>query len=164
MSSDNVSPLYDYFPTGSGTSGESEESKYVEQLVEDFACDASQANSINTKEKVIDELKQLYVDRSSPNWDAYDAAPLKAGALMNAVKFIQALKSVYPLPEISADPDGDISLEWIKKDKILSLSLGCTNIICYAAIYGENKKSDGVEIFDGDITEDLEYLVKRIYK
>ncbi len=101
------------------------------------------------KAKAIEELNQLALDCSQPNWDGYDAVPISMGALVNAEAFIRALPSNLPLPEFCPEPDGSISVDWIvSRLQLLSLSISGSNRIAYAWLDGTDK-GHAVARFDG---------------
>jgi hypothetical protein len=59
------------------------------------------------------------------NWDGAGAKAASPAAVRTAEDLIRTLPPALPLPEISCDPDGAVSLDWIPSGtRILSLSAG----------------------------------------
>jgi hypothetical protein len=58
-------------------------------------------------------------------------------AYINAKLFLESLPSTAPFPEVSADPDGDVSLDWsFSPGKALSVSIGPTGRCTFAWMRG----------------------------
>ena len=72
--------------------------------------------------------------------------------LLQAERFLRAIPVDWPLPEVTTDPDGAISLDWIASlDRVFTVSVGQGNRLAFAWIDGE-KSGCGVEVFDGQST------------
>ncbi len=92
------------------------------------------------KLEAIEALKSLAYECSEEGWDGYGALPINDGAFQVTKQFIRALPAGFPMPEISCEPDGMISLDWINgKNRILSLSVGNKNRIAFAWLDGIDK-------------------------
>lgn len=85
------------------------------------------------------ELSEAAREAEVPNWDGYDAVPVKHEAMAFALGFLECLPLEYPLAEISIDPDGDVCLEWSHAKRTLSISIDEHGTIRYAAIAGESE-------------------------
>jgi hypothetical protein len=54
-----------------------------------------------------------------------------------AAKFIQALPTTVPVPDVSADPDGEVDLLWqMEPMRTISVSVGPNGRLTYAALIG----------------------------
>ena len=96
----------------------------------------------------ISVLVELYNECSTPGWDGTDADPICPATLDQAVRFIQAIPEDLPMPEISAEMDGAISMDWMhSRRRRLSISVGSTDRLAYAWLDG-TRKGHGVERFD----------------
>lgn len=63
--------------------------------------------------------------------------------------FLCALPDRCPLPEITLEPDGAISLDWIQsRDRLFSVSVGQSSRLAFAWVDGVDS-GHGVECFDG---------------
>ncbi len=56
--------------------------------------------------------KETYQECSEEGWDGYGARPVTQETYDEAVRFLGALPSWLPTPEIVPEPDGDIGFEW----------------------------------------------------
>jgi hypothetical protein len=90
-----------------------------------------------TAKHAIAELRRLELEASRPNWDGYGALPLDPRSAEQAFRFIQALPTTVPVPDVSADPDGEVDLLWqIDPKNTISVSVGPTGQLTYAALIG----------------------------
>jgi len=70
-------------------------------------------------------------------------------SVLLAEQFVRVLPNAIPLPEFSIDPDGSISLDWIKaRNQIFSLSVGANSRLAFAWLNGTDK-GHAVARFDG---------------
>ena len=102
-------------------------------------------------DEAAESLLELYKDCSEPNWDGYGANPVSKDSISEALEFIQLLPSSFPIPQILAEPSGEIGLEWYKDKKmIFAISFNGNGMITYAGIFG-SKKIHGEEYFGDSI-------------
>ena len=101
------------------------------------------------KAAALAELAALAAECSAPGWDGGDAAAIDPVAIISARRFVRALPEGTPLPEFTAEPDGAVSLDWIKsRCRLFSLSIGRGNRLACAWIDGTDR-GHGVARFDG---------------
>lgn len=106
------------------------------------------------------EINDLYDECSIKNWDGYGARPLYRSLRKVIEKFLKVLPQNIPAPEVTPEPDGEVSLEWYyAKDEIFSISIGRKNRLAYAAIDGE-RRSSGIEVFKDTIPKSLIFQLK----
>lgn len=87
-----------------------------------------------TKE-VIRKLNNIYEGCSQPNWDGYGAKPIDLETYYQSERFINCLPDDIPYPEVTPDPDGEVSFEWFKSShKIFSVSIGRNGELSYTGI------------------------------
>ena len=68
-----------------------------------------------------------------------------------------------PIPDISADPDGDISLEWRKEHRFtFVVSINGQGLISYAGLFGKNK-IHGTEYFGQEMPPSIIFNLRRLY-
>jgi hypothetical protein len=92
------------------------------------------------KAAALDQLEQLAAECSEQGWDGYDAQPVSGIAKLNAEHFIRMLPDRFPLPEFSAEPDGSISLDWIKsRNSVFTLSIGDNDRVAFAWLDGTDR-------------------------
>lgn len=94
----------------------------------------------DNKARLLESLRELVEDCSECNWDGYGASAVNAAAVANAESFIRALPDRLKVPDLSIDPDGDISFDWIPDiTKTLTLSVNGSNRLAYAWIDGTDR-------------------------
>lgn len=122
-------------------------------------------SSVSTPDRrtsVINALLQLNTECSTEGWDGYQAAPVGQCALNNAYSFFKTLNPNIPAPELSPEPDGEIALEWYgDNNSVISISIGDSDVINYAAIFPDKNKLNGTESLNG---ENKELIEKHIYR
>ena len=102
------------------------------------------------KSVAISQIVFLANECAETGWDGDEAAPIDPMAILTAVEFIRALPNYVPLPEFAPEPDGSLSLDWIRScSRLFSLSIGSTNRLAYAWLDGSDK-GHGVARFDGE--------------
>lgn len=57
------------------------------------------------------QLYELLQECESPNWDGYDAQPISFETFEKAKRFITELPWGIPPPDVSAEPDGEVTFE-----------------------------------------------------
>jgi hypothetical protein len=101
------------------------------------------------KATALSRLAALAAECGEQGWDGQDAAAIDPMALLSATRFVRALPDEMPLPEFAPEPDGSISLDWIRsRNRLFSLSIGHSNRLAYAWLDGADK-GHGVARFDG---------------
>lgn len=134
-------------PTLPQPRGFSDEARFAERLVERGTEGPIRMGQL----ECIHALSKALVECSVEDWDGYGATPMDLGTYVNVLEFLEAMPSHWPVPELSVEPDGDVSLEWIvEQERMLSISLGSTNRLSYAAMFGENT-AYGTEYFTDEI-------------
>jgi hypothetical protein len=106
-------------------------------------------------EHALSELNDVLVEAAEAGWNGYGAKPLQTEAYINAKRFLEALPTTAPVPEVSADQDGEISLDWIfERGKALSISIGANGRCSYAWIRGR-RISRGTDWLDDEIPSSI---------
>lgn len=101
------------------------------------------------KAGAISLLRALAKECSRENWDGYGATAIDPQAILIAEDFIRALPRRIPLPEFAPEPDGSVSLDWIRsQNHLFSISVNNTGRLAFAWIDGSDK-GHGVANFDG---------------
>jgi hypothetical protein len=63
-----------------------------------------------------------------------------------ALNFTMLLPKSLPIPEVAADPDGEISFDWIgTTGKMFSVSIGADGRLSYAGRFSDTSKIHGME-------------------
>lgn len=142
----------------------SDEGRFVAKMVVDLRSALRGAISLSpAKGRNIDPLLETFAETSAQGWDGYEARPVVNATVNKAWQFIQTLPAHLPDPEISADPDGDIALDWMEsRDRMLSVSIRDNGDLHYAGVFGRSKVH-GVDSFDDAIPEVLLQAIARVY-
>lgn len=113
-------------------------------------------------EEAFQSLNELYRECSEANWDGYGAKPVSVDSIHEAFKFCQMIPS-FPMPQMLAEPSGEIGLEWYKDKKmIFVISFNGKEMITYAGIFGSNK-IHGTEYFSDSIPSVIIENLRRLY-
>lgn len=114
-------------------------------------------------EEASKSLNEIYKECSVANWDGYGANPVSKDSVLEALKFVNLLSSSFPMPQILAEPSGEIGLEWYKdKRMVFAISFNGKGRITYAGIFGSNK-IHGTEYFGDSIPSRITDNLRRLY-
>ena len=112
----------------------------------------------------IDELGEVYLEAVEPGWDGYGAQPISEQVLENAVAFLCALPPDLPMPEVSADAQGDIHFEWsVNSYRTLSVSISPAGLLSYAGLFGPSR-TRGLELLTGGIPHSIISNIRRVFE
>src|SRR5262245_13902446 len=71
--------------------------------------------------------------------------PVDRETAQAALAFAEILPRSLPVPEIAADPDGEVSFDWLgPAGRMFSVSVSKDGRIAYAGRFGENSKIHGI--------------------
>jgi len=100
--------------------------------------------------EAVSEVLSVAAKHSQARWDGEGAEPVSVLAIDRAIAFIRALPRSIPVPEIAAEPDGSISLDWIdSRSRVLSISIGVSDRLAFAWVDGTDQ-GHAVARFDGE--------------
>lgn len=100
-------------------------------------------------------LKAIRGEAAKPDWNGYGAKALDPDAYANAQRFLEALPTTAPVPEVSADQDGEVALDWdFGHRKALTVSIGPNGRCSYAWLRGK-RTSHGTEWLDDEIPQNI---------
>ena len=98
-------------------------------------------NSVLGHQNALEELAEVWGECRVAGWDGYGAFPVSQDTLRAAYTLIESLPIGFPRPEIGAEPDGQLTLEWRKAPRrILSVSVDPEGELHYAGVFGARKK------------------------
>ena len=148
------------------TFGVGREAERLKSLLGELFDDLFRANVTfgENYASVNDDLNEILDFASEDNWDGYGAKEVDVLSFLFAQTFLENLPTSYPKPEVSIDPDGEISFEWLNKyDKIFSISFNQKYEISFAGIYSTGE-DHGTEEFNGyEIPKKILENIKRLY-
>lgn len=138
------------------SNGASPTSRNLQQLVDATFTDLNRAVTWDHLGQSRAALDEIYHECTESNWDGYGALPVAEPAYDEAVRFLEALPSWLPIPEIVPEPSGEIGFEWnLGKNQVFVVSVNGTNRITYAGLLGTGNKAHGTELFDGSIPQTI---------
>lgn len=96
------------------------------------------------------------------NWDGEGAVPVEWTAVQYAKMFARSLPPEVPTPEVTADRDGDLSLEWdYGPHRVLSVSVRRDGVLHYAGSFGANR-SHGSEVLLSGLPASIVQNIRRV--
>ncbi|HET7231056.1 MAG TPA: hypothetical protein VFJ16_13680 [Longimicrobium sp.] len=100
---------------------------------------------------IVQQLDAAVAEASSPDWNGYGAEAADPRAVNVARRILRGIPSIFPVPEIAIDPDGEVNLEWLTElpDVAFTMSIGPREI-SYAGLYGKSR-THGVEEFSSSV-------------
>ncbi|MBU4185490.1 MAG: hypothetical protein KKI12_04635 [Proteobacteria bacterium] len=120
--------------------------------------------TIDWTDLALEELEKVYEECLEVNWDGYGAMPISRETYSEARKLLRMMPSSSPMPDISAEPDGEITFEWYKeKYSVFVISVGGNNIITYAGLFGKSNKIHGTEYFADELPEIIRHCIQRLF-
>ncbi len=151
------------FLARSYSTGASETSRRLQGIFEETVASLRRAVTWDRLGHPLAALHEIYHECAEENWDGYGASPIAEAAYDEAVRFLTALPSWLPAPEIVPEPSGEIGFEWnFGKNQVFVASVNGTNLITYAGLLGKGNKAHGTEVFDGSIPQTLIDHISRI--
>ena len=131
------------------SSAVSTETGVISRLASEVVGAAEKSEALfGAKSKAISKLWQLANECREDNWDDYGSALIQHSTVYNAVEFIRSLPDKIELPEFSPEPDGSISMDWVRsRNRVFSISLNSQRTLAYAWLDGA-ERGHGVAVFD----------------
>lgn len=107
----------------------------------DVALEESLKHYLRTRlETLIPEVENLLVVSEK------NSIPVDPATVHAAISFALSLPRLGATPEVSADPDGEISFDWAgPSGEMFSVSVNKHNRLAYAGWFGEQSRIHGIE-------------------
>lgn len=110
------------------------------------------------------KLDDIYKECSTRDWDGYGAVPIIEATYREAETVIRSLPSFVPPPDILAEPDGGIGLDWDKGEGFsFTISVSGNNVLTYAGLFGENSETYGTETLAGILPKVIIDNLERLF-
>lgn len=130
--------------------------------VQQNALDRFRQSARFSRQSAWDQLGELWEACRDANWDGEGADAIEQDTLRNAYTFIEALPDGYPLPDITAEPDGHLDLEWYRHPRrILSVSVSPEGMLYWSALVGIEDPRGSCPFY-GDIPDTILYWIRRV--
>ncbi len=147
-------PRYAIYRSLSEASGM--DGRLVERKLREVGEDVSEsvAQSGNSM-KALSALNELFSVASEGNWDGESGIAVTPQVFANARRFLEQVPTRWETPEVSADPDGEISFEWSSDvRRRFSVSIGSDERISSAWLVG-SERGHSVNIFLSEVPRQL---------
>jgi hypothetical protein len=131
---------------GSVKTGSSDEANYIDKKFED-----SLEHYLGPRlEQVLFPLADIMSGTEN------DEAPVTIEAVSAAIDFAAQLPLTAKLPEVSADPDGEVSFDWTSASgNMFSVSISGSGALSYAGWFGEDSRVHGAEKLGSGVPEEI---------
>ncbi|SRR5882724_2142022 len=101
-------------------------------------------------ELLVPEIERLHVVSDETS------IPIDPDTIRAALQFAYSLPRIGPVPEVSADPDGEISFDWTgPSGEMFSVSVNKHNRLAYAGWFGERSRIHGIEQLAEDCPQQI---------
>lgn len=103
------------------------------------------------------QLVELSAICRQEGWDGYGALPIEWTTFALAQQILDTLPLGCPVPSLSAEPDGHITMEWYRSPhRVLSVSVDPNGYLHFAGLYGTSKKYGTLTLFaDAPVPTDI---------
>lgn len=99
-------------------------------------------------DEALKSLLETYSECATDGWDGYDADAINESTYSEAVKFLNLLPSWISLPEIVAEPTGEVGFEWSNnKGNIFAASVNGAGSLAFAGLMGKGNRLHGTVNF-----------------
>ena len=114
------------------------------------------------KRELAQAIQDVSLECRVPGWDGYGAAAVTTEIVERAIAFAEAIPSGLPMPEVAAEPDGQITFEChLARRQTLSVSVDEDGMLHYAALLGKETIC-GSEAFRGNMPRGLVDLIGHV--
>lgn len=94
------------------------------------------------------QVEEIFIECSFEGWDGENARPISEEVRQRAIEFLESLPLGIEAPEVGAEPDGDITLEWYRSPQwILSVSISAKRELHYAALFGASRHYGSIPFY-----------------
>jgi hypothetical protein len=109
-------------------------------------------------------LDEIFEECMASGWDGYSAVAISSFVYANARNFLSSLPVSVPLPnDIVAEADGEIAFEWRNGPRqVFSVSVGRSDVLSFAGLFGLKAKTHGTEIFEDAIPQTVISNIRRV--
>lgn len=116
-----------------------------------------------SRQSAYDTLWEAWQPCQQADWDGEGADAIEHDTYQIAYLLIESLPNGFPPPSISAEPDGNLSLEWYKHPRrLLSVSVCPDGTLYWAALVGSEDPRGSCQFFD-EFPKTLLYWIGRVF-
>jgi hypothetical protein len=138
---------------------------FVAQKIKDIRDMLEESNALGFAAKgTFQQLDEVFEECSSEGWDGEQAKPISVEVLRCARGFLSSFPFGTEAPEIGAEPDGAITLEWYRSpNKVISISINPDGWMYYAALIGTSKRH-GADFSLMGVSDDLVEIISQVVR
>ena len=108
------------------------------------------------------QLYKIFCECSFDGWDGDKAKPISEEVFRCAIRFLNSFPLGMEAPEVGAEPDGAITLEWYRSpNKVISISINPDGWMYYAALIGTSKRH-GADFSLMGVSDDLVEIISQV--
>lgn len=110
------------------------------------------------------QLDDVFAKYSSLGWDGERASPVSKEAVLCARIFLKSFPLGIEAPNVGADSDGAITLEWYRSpERVILISINPSGQLYFAAIIGAIRRH-GTDFALFNVSEDLLGLISEVVR
>ena len=163
MSTALTVPSYQNYFAPPRNTGSSDCSNHLSEIYKSSIAHLTEPVSRKKIDGACGELWDVFSECSVANWDSYGAEPINFLAVSEAFSFLNLMPAGLPLPEIMAEPNGEIGFEWdFGPNKVFAVSIKGNYSLAYAGILGAGSRTKGLESYSEAIPSVIIEGIKRI--
>ncbi len=131
--------------------GDSEAAKSIEHATRTIAEHCLQSVFLRRRwDRIRDQISELGAEAACPGWDGYGEKPVSRDALERARSLLLCLPFTFPLPDVGADGEGNVTLDWhFGWRRAFTAAVAADGRIFFAWVRGYSS-SRGTEWFSDD--------------
>ena len=108
------------------------------------------------------QLFEVFKECSFEGWDGDKAKPISIEVLQDTIKFLYSFPLGIEAPDVGAEPDGAITLEWYRSpNKLISISINPDGWVYWAALIGTSRRH-GADYAMMGISDDLLKIILQV--
>ena len=136
---------------------------FIAEKIEDIRELLQKSNALSFVAKgTFRQLDEIFSECSLEGWGGDKAKPISGEVLQDARKFLDSFPLGIEAPEVGAEPDGAITLEWYRSpNKVISISINPDGWMYYAALIGTSKRHGADSSLMG-ISDNLVELILQV--
>jgi len=163
MSGAMIRPDNKSFVDSSLDRGMSQDAVMLRKRLQKFFDDISETSvTLGILRRKAKSLMEISKECSLNNWDGYGALAVNQATVFQAHRFLRALPTVVPAPDIMAEPSGEVAFEWYLGPRwVLAISIDNRGELTYAGLFGSNEVH-GTEYFEDELPEAIETNLYRV--
>jgi hypothetical protein len=138
---------------------------FVARQIENSRDMLQESNALGFAAKgTFQQLDEVFEECSSEGWDGEQAKPISEEVLRCARRFLRSFPLGMEAPEVGAEPDGAITLEWYRSpNKVISISINPDGWMYYAALIGTSKRH-GADFSLMGVSDDLVEIISQVVR